>query len=716
MIHMRPATAPNVLIALVLFAVAGALPQTTPARKIMPPVAPIKPHKLEHHGVTRIDNYHWMRDRQNPAVTDYLEAENKYLQESLAHTQDLQRTLVAEFKTRIKQDDISVPYRRDDYYYYRRMETGKNYPILCRKKGSVEAAEEILVDGNKAAEGHKFFQIGSANVSANSNLLAWSADTAGRRFYTIRFRNLATGELLPDVIKDVTASTAWANDNKTFFYAKQDPQTLRPYRIYRHVLGEDPAQDKLIYEEKDATFYCHVFTTKSKGYILIASEQTLSNEYRYVDANKPADEFRILQARERGHEYSVDHYSGHFYILTNNKAKNFRLMRTPVSKTGLSNWEEVIPHQPGTLLEDIAVFRDWLVVTERRNALVHMRVRPWSGEGEHYIDFGEPAYAAGLAENFDFDSDLVRYRYSSLTTPNSVYDYSMKTRTKTLLKRDEVLGGFDPANYTTERQFAPSHDGVNVPISLVYRKNSKRDGSSPLLQYGYGSYGHSIDANFNPFVISLLDRGFVYAIAHIRGGQENGRDWYEAGKLLNKKNTFRDFTAVTEFVVKSKYADPKRVYAMGRSAGGLLVGAVMNIRPDLYEGIVAGVPFVDVVSTMLDDTIPLTTAEYDEWGNPNEQQFFEYMLSYSPYDQVTKKSYPNLLATTGLHDSQVQYWEPAKWVAKLRAMKTDKNRILLHTNMEAGHGGASARDKRYQEIALEYAFLLDLARAGKPLL
>jgi oligopeptidase B len=691
----------------------AAPPETTSEKKNMqPPVASIKPHKHEKHGVTRVDNYHWLRDREDPEVIAYLEAENKYLQSNLAHTEELQRKLVTEFKTRIKQDDTTVPYRRDGYYYYRRMETGKNYPILCRKKGSLEAPEEIMVDGNKAAEGHKFFQIGSANVSTGNDLLAWAADTVGRRFYNVRFRNLTTGESLPDVIKDVTSSIAWANDNKTVFYAKQDPQTLRPYRIYRHVLGTDPAQEQLMYEEKDTTFNCYVFKTKSKGYILIASSHTLTDEYRYLDANKPEGEFRILQARERGHDYRFDHYGGHFYIVTNKEAKNFRLMRTPVDKTQLSNWEEVIAHKPGTLLQDIAVFRDRLVVTERRNALVHMRVRPWSGEGEHYIDFGEPAYAAGLAENFDFDSELVRYRYSSLTTPNSVYDYNMNTRTKTLLKRDPVLGGFDSANYVTERLFAPSHDGTKVPVSVVYRKDIKKRGSNPLLQYGYGSYGASMDAFFNPFAISLLDRGFIYAIAHIRGGQENGREWYEAGKLLNKKNTFRDFTAVTEFLVNSKYADPKRVYALGGSAGGLLMGAVMNMRPDLYHGIIAAVPFVDIINTMLDDSIPLTTAEYDEWGNPNEQQFFEYMLSYSPYDQVAKKAYPNLLVTTGLHDSQVQYWEPAKWVAKLRAMKTDKNKIFMRTNMDAGHGGASARDKRYEEIALEYAFLLDLAGAA----
>lgn len=677
--------------------------------KMQPPSAAVKPFKLDKHGVSRVDNYFWLRERKDPEVVAYLEAENKYLQSTLAHTEDLQKRLFAEFKTRIKQTDTSVPYRRDGYWYYSRTEAGKNYPIYCRKKETLEATEEVLLDGNKAAEGHPFFSVGGLNISTNNEILAYSTDTVGRRFYTVRFRNLQTGEHLNDVIRDITPSVAWANDNKTFFYAKQDPETLRSWRIYRHVLGTDSAGDKLVFQEDDATFSCYVFKTKSKGYILIGSDQTVTNEFRYLDASQPDGEFKVIQPRERGHEYTVDHFGGHFYIRTNRDAKNFRLMRTPVKATGIANWEEVIPHRPGTLLEDIAVFEKRLIVEERRNGLIHLRVRPWSGDPEHYIDFGEPAYAASLAENFDFDSDVVRFRYSSLSTPMSVYEYDVKTRTKKLLKRDEVLGGFDSANYAVERIYAPSQDGVKVPVSIVYRKGFKKDGSHPLLQYGYGSYGYSIDAAFQPFVISLLDRGFVYAIAHIRGGQENGREWYDDGKLLKKKNTFRDFIATTEFLVGQKYADPKRVYAMGGSAGGLLVGAVMNMRPELYHGIVAQVPFVDVVSTMLDDSIPLTTGEYDEWGNPGEQQYFEYMLSYSPYDQVTKKAYPNLLVTTGLHDSQVQYWEPAKWVARLRAVKTDKNVVLMKTNMEAGHGGASGRDKRYEEIALVYAFLLDLA-------
>jgi oligopeptidase B len=528
--------------------------------------------------------------------------------------------------------------------------------------------------------------------------------------YTYRFKDLGTGELFEDVIKDVSPYGVWAGDNKTFFYVKQDAQTLRPFQVYRHVLGTDAAKDQLVFEEKDVTFGVSLQKTKSEKYILIGSSQTLTTEYRYLEASDPQGEFRVLQPRIRGHEYHPNHYGDAFYVRTNSgNSPNFRLMKTAAGKTEMPNWQEVIGHRADTFIDDFDIFRDYLVVTERRNALTHLRVRPWSGGAEHYVNFGEPAYAARPTANFEFNTDVLRFNYSSLTTPNSVYDYNMKNKAKTLLKRDEVLGGFDPNNYVTERVSAPSHDGVKIPVSLVYRKGTPRNGTAPLFQYAYGSYGLSMDPRFNPFAVSLLDRGFVYAIAHIRGGQEMGRQWYEDGKMNKKKNTFRDFIAVSEYLIASKYADPKRVFAGGGSAGGLLIGAVMNMRPDLYKGLIAAVPFVDVVTTMLDDTIPLTTSEYDEWGNPNEQPSYEYMLSYSPYDQLEKKAYPNLLVTSGLHDSQVQYWEPAKWVAKQRTLRTDKNRLLLYTNMEAGHGGASAREKRYEETALEYAFVLDLA-------
>lgn len=679
------------------------------SKKMEPPVAKTSPHKLVKHNHTRIDNYYWLRERDNPEVIAYLEAENRYADEVMKPTAELQKTLFEEFKTRIKQTDETVPYRKDGYYYYSRTVEGKNYPVYCRKKGSLEAPEEILLDANQEAEGHAFFSVGKLEISSNNRLMAFATDTVGRRFYTIRFRDLTSGEDLPDVIKDVTPSLAWANDNRTLFYAKQDPQTLRSCRIYRHVLGTDPARDSLIYEEADETFRTFVFKTKSKKYLMIGSAQTLSTEYRFLDADAPDGEFGIIQPRRREHEYSVDHFGDHFYIISNHQAKNFRLMRAPVTRPGIENWEEIVAHRPDVLLEDMEIFRDHLVLVERKNGLLQLRVRPWSGGEEHYINFGEPAYSARPVANYEFDTNLVRYSYSSLTTPNSVYDYDMAARQKVLLKQDEVLGGFDQNNYVTERIYAPSHDGVRVPVSLVYRKGFRKNGSSPLLQYGYGSYGNSTDPSFNPFVVSLLDRGFVYAIAHIRGGQEFGRQWYEDGKLLNKKNTFKDFIACTEYLIEQKYADPKRVYALGGSAGGLLMGAVMNMRPDLYHGIIANVPFVDVVTTMLDESIPLTTFEYDEWGNPNQQTYYEYMLSYSPYDQVEAKNYPNLLVMTGLHDSQVQYWEPAKWVAKLRALKKDKNRLVFKTNMDAGHGLASARYKRYEELALQYAFLLDLA-------
>lgn len=693
-----------------MLALFAPLAQEAP-QKMQPPVAAKKPHIIEKHNHKRTDEYYWLRDRENAEVIQYLKDENAYLDQAMAHTKPLQDTLQAEFKARIKQTDTSVPYRRDGYWYYSRTIEGKNYPVICRRKGTMEAPEEILVDGNKEAEGTRFFSLGAVDVSPNNQLLAWGADTVGRRFYTVRFRDLASGKELPDVLKDITSSLEWANDNKTVFYARQDPQTLRSDRIYRHVLGTDPAQDTLVYEEKDVEFSVAVGKTRSKKFIVIRSSQTVSTEFRLIDADKPDSAPFVFTPRARGHEHEIDHFGDRFYILTNLNARNFRLMSTPVAAPAQANWAEVIPHRDDTLLDGMTIFKDFLLLTERRNALVHLRVRPWNGSGEHYIEFGEPAYAAGLGQNEDYDTSVVRYRYSSLTTPNSVYDYDVKSRNRTLLKRDEVLAGFDSANYITERVWATAHDGVKVPVSVVYRKGKPLKGDRPLYQYAYGSYGISSDAYFNPFVISLLDRGFVYAIAHIRGGQEMGRQWYDDGKLMKKKNTFRDFISVTEHLVKTGYADPKRVYAMGGSAGGLLMGSVMNMRPDLYHGMVAQVPFVDVVTTMLDDSIPLTTFEYDEWGNPNEQAAYEYMLSYSPYDQVEAKAYPHLLVTTGLHDSQVQYWEPAKWVARLRARKTDTNRVLFHTNLDAGHGGASARYQRYAELARVFAFMIDLAGA-----
>jgi len=674
-----------------------------------PPTATTRPDTLETHGHPRIDNYYWLRERDDPDVIAYLEAENAYARSVMAHTKVLEDALYEEIVGRIKQDDASVPYRQDGFYYYQRYEEGKEYPIYCRKNGSVEADEEILLDVNALAEGHDYFAVSGREVSTDQPILAYAFDTVGRRLYTIRFKNLTTGAFYPEAIENVTGNMAWANDNRTLFYSKQDPVTLRWDQIYRHVLGTDPADDELVYEEPDETFYTFVFKTKSKDFLLIGSTQTLSSEYRYLDANTPAGAFMIIQPREPNHEYSVDHFGNYFYIRTNWAAKNFRLMRTPLIATEKGHWEEVLPHREDVLLESFEPFRKHLVVAERREGLVQLRIRPWDGSEEHYLDFGEPAYYAYTADNYEFDTPTLRYRYTSMTTPTSTFDYDMVTREKTLLKEDEVLGGFDKSNYVTERLYARARDGVRVPVSLVYRQGTPRDGTAPLLLYGYGAYGASMDPTFNAARLSLIDRGFVFAIAHIRGGEEMGRPWYEDGKLLNKKNTFTDFIDSAEHLIAEEYADPERVFAMGGSAGGLLMGAVVNMRPDLFKGVVAAVPFVDVVTTMLDDSIPLTTNEYDEWGNPNEKIYYDYILSYSPYDNVEAKAYPNLLVTAGLHDSQVQYWEPAKWVARLRALKTDDNRLLLKTNMDAGHSGATGRFKRYRETAFEYAFLLDLA-------
>lgn len=678
-----------------------------------PPIAKVKPKQLEKHGHVRADDYYWLRERDNPEVREYLEAENEYTSAMMAHTEGLQQTLFDEFKTRIKQTDVTAPYKKDDYWYYRRVEEGKEYPIYCRKKGSLEAAEQLMVDVNEEAQGHKYCSVQEPEMSSGQNLMAFAVDTVGRRFYTIRFKDLATGELLDDAIPDATGNMAWANDNKTLFYSKQDPETLRWHRIYRHTLGSASADDVLVYEETDEEFNCAVGKTKSERYVGIGCFQTVSSEFRYLDANSPRGEFKVFAPRQRDHEYRVDHFQDHFYIRTNLEAKNFRLMKTPVARTGAQHWTEVIPHRDDVFLEEFELFNNHLVLGERKQGLLQMRVIPWSGGQEHYLDFGESAYTAEPTDNHELDTPLVRYVYSSMTTPKSIYDYNMETREKTLLKQDEVLGGFDTANYKTERIFATAADGARVPISLVYRKGFNRDGTSPLVLTGYGAYGFSSDASFSAYRISLLDRGFVSAIAHIRGGQEMGRSWYEDGKLLKKKNTFTDFIACAGHLVREKYADPERVFATGGSAGGLLMGAVVNMRPDLFRGVVATVPFVDAVTTMLDDSIPLTTSEYDEWGNPNEKEYYDYILSYSPYDQVEAKDYPNLLVRTSLQDSQVQYWEPAKWVARLRAMKTDRNRLLLKTDIEAGHGGVSGRYKRYEDTAFVYAFLLDLSEINE---
>ena len=679
---------------------------------IKPPVAEKIKKELTIHGDTRVDNYYWLNERENPKVLEYLKAENEYKEAVMKHTEALQEKLYNEIVGRIKQTDMSVPYKTEGYYYYTRYEEGKEYPVYCRKKDSVNAEEEILLNVNEMAEGYDFYNVAGFSVSSNNNLIAFGVDTVSRRKYTIYFKNLKTGEILSDQIPNTTGRAAWANDNKTVFYSLKD-ETLRSFQILKHVLGSDASDDKEVYQEADPTFSTYVYKSKSKKFLFIGSNSTLSTEYRFLDANRPDGEFKIIQPREKDLEYDVAHFKDKFYIRTNYKAKNFQLMETHIDKTSKENWTEVIPHREDVLLQGFEIFNNFLVVSERKDGLIHLRIIKWGDKIEHYLDFGEETYSAHISNNPEFDTDLLRYRYSSLTTPGSTFDYDMNTREKELLKQQEVLGDFDPNNYHAERLYATAKDGTRVPISLVYRKGLEKNGDNPLLLYGYGSYGASMNASFSSVRLSLLDRGFVYAIAHIRGGQEMGRYWYEEGKLLKKKNTFTDFITCAEHLVAEEITNTEKLFAMGGSAGGLLMGAVVNMRPDLFKGIITGVPWVDVITTMLDPSIPLTTSEYDEWGNPNDKEYYDYMLSYSPYDNVEAKDYPAMLVTTGLHDSQVQYFEPAKWVAKFRALKTDDNILLLHTNMEAGHGGVSGRFRRYKETALEYAFMLDLIGINK---
>ncbi|MBD8487634.1 S9 family peptidase [Echinicola sp. CAU 1574] len=674
------------------------------------PKASIKNKKLTFHGHERNDPYYWMNDRNNPEVIQYLNDENDFLKASLQHTEGLQNELYEEMKGRIKEDDQSVPYFRDGYFYFSKYIQGGEYPIFCRKKDSLDNPEEVLLDVNDLAKGHEYFNVSSLAISTNQNLLAFAQDNVGRRIYTIRFKNLKTGKILEDEIPEITGNITWANDNKTLFYSKQDPNTLRSFQIYKHSLGQQSIEDELIYEEKDETFNCHISKSKSKKYLFINSESTVSSEVRFVEADFPSNTPHLVQSRERDLEYSVEHFEDHFLIWTNhNKASNYKLVKTPVKTTGKENWIDVIPHRKDVLLESFEVFKDFLVLEERFNGLSRIQVNPWNGNNSHYINFEEPTYSAWISFNPSFESNLLRYGYNSLTTPSSTFDYDMISKEQKLLKQQEVLGGYDPSEYQAERIWSTADDETPIPISLVYKKSLfKKDGSNPLLQYAYGSYGYSTDALFNSNRLSLLDRGFVYAIAHIRGGQEMGRHWYEDGKMLKKRNTFTDFISCSEHLISNQYTSANKLFAMGGSAGGLLMGVIINLRPDLYKGVIAAVPFVDVVTTMLDESIPLTTGEFDEWGNPKEKAYYDYMLSYSPYDNIEKKSYPNLLVTSGLHDSQVQYWEPTKWVAKLRAEKTDDNLLLLYTNMDAGHGGASGRFHSLKELAMEYAFILNL--------
>lgn len=660
------------------------------------------------HGHERTDNYYWLNERENPEVIAYLEAENKYTENGLKHTEALQEQLFKEMTGRIKQDDDSVPIKIRDYYHYTRVEKGKEYPVICRKKGSMDNAEEIMLDCNCLAEGLAFFQIGEISISEDDKMLAFATDTVSRRIYAIHIKNLETQEMMEDVIPETSGNLIWASDNKTLFYGVKD-EALRPYKIFRHVIGTDYHDDIEVYHETDEAFDVSVGKSKSNQYLIICSDSTLSSENRILESDNPAGTFRIFQERQPDMLYEIGHYGDHFYIQTNaDGARNFKMMKTPVDKTGKDNWTEVIAHRDDVLIESFTLFAKHLVIEERKDGLVRIRIMTWDGTSDHYIDFGEPAYTAEVGSNPDFDSVKLRYRYTSMATPASVMEYDMETHEKRLLKRQEIVGGYKPEDYVTERIMATSHDGVKVPISIVYRKGLVKNGQNPLVLYGYGSYGCSTDAYFSVARLSLLDRGFVWAIAHVRGGEEMGRQWYEDGKMLNKKNTFLDFIACGKHLVAEGYTEPSKMFAMGGSAGGLLMGAVANMAPELWRGIIAQVPFVDVVTTMLDESIPLTTGEYDEWGNPNVKKYYDYMLSYSPYDNVEAKDYPAMLVTTGLHDSQVQYWEPAKWVAKLRDMKTDSNPLYLNTEMDFGHGGASGRFEGYKEVALDYAFMLDL--------
>jgi len=679
--------------------------------KTKAPTANKIPTNLEKHGDVRVDDYFWLNDRENPEVIDYLERENEYNDKMTAHTKDFQTDLFEEMKSRIKEDDASVPYKLNGYWYITKFEKGKDYPIYSRKKGTLDAPEELLFDCNKEAEGHSYFKMVGLNVSPDNKRIAFGVDTVSRRKYTIKIKNLETGELYPETIETTTGGSTWAADSKTLFYTKKDEETLRSDKIYRHVLKTAVSEDIEIYNEKDDTFYTFVYKTKSKKYLVIGSGSTLTSEYRILKADDPMGDFKVFQPRVRGLEYGIAHYDDHFYILTNaDEAKNFKVMKVPENtNTSKEHWKDMIPHRNDVLIEDIEIFKDFYVISERSNGLNKINIKRWDGNADYYLPFDNETYTAYVSTNPDFDTKTLRYAYNSLTTPNSVIDFDMETKENEIKKEQEVLGGkFDKNNYTSERVWATAADGTKIPISLVYKKGINKDGTNPVLQYAYGSYGSTIDPYFSTARLSLLDRGFVYAIAHIRGGEYLGRSWYEDGKLFKKKNTFTDFVDCSKFLIAQGYTSSDHLYAMGGSAGGLLMGAVVNIAPELYNGVVAAVPFVDVVTTMLDDSIPLTTGEYDEWGNPNEKEYYEYMKSYSPYDNVVAQGYPNMLITTGLHDSQVQYWEPAKWVAKLRELKKDDNLLLLHTNMEAGHGGASGRFEALKEVAEEYAFLLDL--------
>ena len=677
---------------------------------IIPPVADKIPVSFKKFNDIRIDDYYWLKERENPEVIDYLERENDYYEKMTSHTLDLQNKLFKEIKDKIKEDDESVPYFLNGYWYKTKYKEGLDYPVYTRFKDSLNNNEEILFDCNELAKKHDYFNLSNFQISPDNKIVAFSTDVVSRRLYSVQFKNLETGKVYSDKIINSSGSFAWANDNSTLFYTSRDVNTLRNDKIFKHVLNTDYKNDELVYFEKDETFYTNVSKSKSKKFIIISSFSTLTSEFQFLPADNINESFKLFNKRKRGVEYSINHYDDHFYIITNkDKAYNYKLMKTKISETSSENWTDVVEHRKNVLIEGIDIFKDHLVVSERVDGLNRINIKKWDDSENYFLNFDNETFSSNTTTNLDFNSKKLNYAYNSLNEPYSVIEFDMITKEKTILKQHKVLDkNFSKDNYVTERIWADSQDGNQIPISLIYKKGIKRDGSNPLLIYGYGSYGNTIDPSFSISRLSLLDRGFIYAISHVRGSEYLGRDWYENGKLLNKKNSFNDFVDSTKFLISEGYTSPEHCYAYGGSAGGLLMGAVINMAPELYNGVIAAVPFVDVITTMLDETIPLTTSEYDEWGNPNQKEYYEYMMSYSPYDNVSKLKYPNLLVTTGLHDSQVQYWEPAKWVAKLRDYKQDQNYLFLNTNMETGHGGSSGRFEAIKDLAKEYAFLFDL--------
>ena len=680
-----------------------------------PPRAQKIDHFMSIHGDKRNDEYYWLRDdtRQNKAVLDYLNAENEHTAAQLSHTTELQEQLFEEMTARLEPNVESIPVFDNGYWYWSKYEEGKDYPIYIRQKGSLDAPQELLLDENKRAEGHEFYSLAAMKISTNDQLMAIAEDTISRRQYKIRIMDLDSGEFYPEVIENTSGQIVWANDNKTLFYVRKHPTTLLPYQVFRHELGTSPDQDQLIYEEKDTTYYTGIFKTRSDNLIGIGVSSTMSSEYRFVSADKPSDAFEVFLPREADHSYSVDHIGDYFYVKSDYEALNERIWQVADDKFGTKDhWQELVGHRDDTLIQSFELFNGYMVVNERLNGVEKLRIRNYAGELLDEVGFNDAAYDVWFSNNPDPDSRVFRYGYSSMNTPDSVYEYHVDTKASELKKQDKVIGDFKPDQYKSERIMVDARDGQKIPVSIVYRKDRfKKDGTNALLNYAYGSYGSTIDPYFSISRLSLLDRGMVYAISHIRGSKMLGRAWYEDGKKFTKMNTFTDFNDATKALVKRGYGNSKKVYAVGGSAGGLLMGSVINMEPELYHGVIAAVPFVDVVTTMLDESIPLTTGEFDEWGNPKDKAYYDYMLAYSPYDQVKAQDYPHLLVTTGLHDSQVQYWEPAKWVAKLRDMKTDNNRLLLDTDMEVGHGGKSGRYKSYLDRAKQYAFLLDLANA-----